>query len=249
MTEQQKPRHASRQALIQYSLGGLSDAEMAELEDHFAECDTCAARAVGVHRLAGVVDHVAERIAPAEMPNPAGVADRIWAALAGAREAVVGVLGLVGLDTGGPVPSLSALEYRSLVARSSPFFQLAVVEGSGLRVRGAVRTRGTAGKTKPSSEGERKQVKAEAGGATGQPKWTVVAAGQEGKVTALLERWTPGKPLPLCMIIPAKPGTQFAPQVVEWAQEGSALCARRDVPRGTYIVALVERESHERRLR
>ncbi|MCX6627282.1 MAG: hypothetical protein NTW28_06600 [Candidatus Solibacter sp.] len=245
MTEQQKIRHASRQALIQYSLGGLTDAEMAELENHFVECDTCAARSVGVHRLAGVFDHLPERVAPAEAPNPAGVAERIWAALAGTKEALGGVLGLVGLETDGTVLSLTASEYRSLVPRSSPFFQLAVAGDSGLRVRGAIRTRGSAGKPRPSSGDAPSEVKAEAGGEAGQPKWTIVAVGGEGKVIALLERWAAARPLPICMIMAAKPGTPFMPQVVEWVEEGSGLRAQRDVPRGTYIVALVGREPGE----
>ena len=249
MSEQQKTPHASRDALMQYALGLLSGREMANLEQHIAACDTCADRSVAMHRLAGVFDDLPARIVPSEARNPVGIAERIWAALSGAKETVEGLLGVVGLETGGEVPSLSASEYATLVPRESPFSGLAVLADSQIRVRGAIRTRGSTKQGQPPAKGGPKAVKAEAGGLGGMPKWTVIAWGEEGEVIALLERWTTRSALPVCMIMPARPGTPFIPQVVEWVEEESGLRAQRDVPRGTYIVALVGREPSEMRQR
>lgn len=229
MTEERKTRHASRQALIRYSLGELPDEKMAELEDHIAECDTCAVRSAGMRRMMTIFD----RLAPAAASYPARVAERIWAAIPGSREAVSGVVGLVGLKIGEAVPSLSAKEYAGMIPPSSPFAKFTLAGSAGeIRTRGAVRARG-----------RRKRTAMKAGGPAGQPKCTVVAAG-EATVMVRVERWAQGNP-PLCLIMPERSGGPFPLQVVEWEERGPVLLARREVPPGTYIVALVEAEPGE----
>ena len=229
MTEERKSPHASRQALIQYSLGELTDEVMKELEDHLAGCDTCAARSAGMRRLATIFDRLPERVAPA--PDPLEIAKRIWAALSGARDTVSGVLGLVGWNTGGSAPSLSAEEYRSLALPSSPFSKFAPAP----RLRGSVKTRGAVRTRRVADE-----TSMEAGGEKGQPKCTIVTAGAGGKVVIRLEQWVPENPPPLCLIMPQQPGGTLVPQLVEWEERESMILAEWEAPPGSYIVALVE---------
>lgn len=233
MSDERKTQHATRQALMQYSLGELTDEQMAEMEDHIAECDTCAARSAAMHRAAAIFDGLPERIAAA--PELIGIAERVWAALSGARQVVSGVLGVVGLHIQEPEPSLSADAYRGLAEGSSPLAEFAAA-GATVRTRGSVRARGTSvGVPRTRVPG---RAKMEAGGQQGRPK-CVIEAVAGGEVTVRLEQWAAGDPLPVCVIMPERPGSGLAPQVAGWVREGSSLVARKEIARGSYIVVIV----------